>query len=389
MAMKVCIVTPDFPLEASGGRGGVATYSEMLARALAELQVEVHVVIYGDSRPVEPLKSNHANHLYFVQLWWIRYFSSWFPGVWQSLQLARFLRRLDRQHHFSLFEMYNDEGITFFPLLLFRNRTAFRMHSSLRQHVVHKGEAFNRGRRFSVWFDRMAALIAQHLVTHSEFHSDEMASEYGIERSRFHIISHGTRPEAVEDSPAVGTAVAYIGSLDRRKGIDVFLDAAPIILRLVPSANLLVIGRDGGFSKDRSWKQWFEDTYGNDQRITFTGSVSDKQLSELWTSIDNVAVPSRYESFGLTVIEGFSRAKAVVTTRAGALPEVAGDGAILVEPANSEELAQAVVSLLEDPARGARIRSAGYQRYLQSYTPEIFAGRIMKLYQEIAEASKG
>jgi glycosyltransferase involved in cell wall biosynthesis len=181
--------------------------------------------------------------------------------------------------------------------------------------------------------------------------------------------------------------VAYIGSLDRRKGIDVFLKAAPAILSSCPSVRLLVIGRDTGFSKDKPWKQWFEDTYGSDPRIDFTGYTSDERLQKLWENIGILVVPSRYESFGLAVIEGFSRAKAVITTRAAALPEVAGDGAILVEPGNSIDLAEAVIDLLEDPARAARTAVQGYERYLRSYTPEIFAERIMKLYSGIAVSS--
>lgn len=385
--MKVCVVTPDFPLEGGGGRGGVGTYTETLAEALIGRGVEAHVVIYGEFRPTQPLQSGLAVHLHFVELPWIRCFSSFFPGLWQSIRLAWFLRALDRRHRFDVFEMYNDEGVTLFPVALFKRRAVFRMHSSIRQHIVHKGETFNWRKHFSVWLDRRAARAAQHLVTHSEFHSYEMASEYGLERSRFAVIPHCTRLESYKEAQAPTPVAAYIGSLDRRKGIDVFLEAAPAILKLCPSARLIVIGRDTGFSKDKSWKQWFNDTYGADPRIDFTGSISDANLEKLWERIGILVVPSRYESFGLTVIEGFSRTKAVVTTRAAALPEVAGDGAVLVEPGNSIELAEAVVSLLEDPAKAANMAARGYEKYLDSYTPEIFAERIMKLYSKVAASS--
>jgi glycosyltransferase involved in cell wall biosynthesis len=58
-----------------------------------------------------------------------------------------------------------------------------------------------------------------------------------------------------------------------------------------------------------------------------------------------------------------------------------------VEPGNSIDLAEAVIDLLEDPARAARTAVQGYERYLRSYTPEIFAERIMKLYSGIAVSS--
>ena len=383
--MKVCIVTPDFPLEGSGGRGGVGTYSEMLAKALIGRGVEVHVVIYGQSQGTQ--STALAVHLHFIELPWIRYFSTFFPGTWQSLRLARFLRELDRQHQFDVFEMFNDEGVTLFPVALFGRRTVFRMHSSLRQHIVHKGEPFNWQRNFAVWLDRRSARAARHWVTHSEFHSAEMAFEYGLDPAELIVIPHCTSAESQFAPAQPKSVVAYIGSLDRRKGVDVFLEAAPTILKAFPSARLMVIGRDSGFSKEKSWKQWFEETYGSDPRVKFTGSVTDEELNRLWGKIEILVVPSRYESFGLTVIEGFSRGKSVITTRAAALPEVAGDAAVLVEPDNSMELAEAIKSLLEDPEKAEIVAARGRARYLECYTPEIFADRIMSLYSAVASGT--
>ena len=150
---------------------------------------------------------------------------------------------------------------------------------------------------------------------------------------------------------------------------------------------MLVIGRDTGFSAAKTWKQWFEDVNGSDTRVEFTGPVSDEDLVRLWQRIGIIIVPSRYESFGLTVIEGFSRARAVVTTRAAALPEVAGGGAILVEPDNSIQLSQAIISLISDRTEIERAAVRGYEVYLKSYTPEIFAERVMELYRAIAGKS--
>ena len=373
--MKVCIVTPEFPLETSKGRGGVGTYSETLAKALLSRGVDVHVVIYNDKPLSQPLRSVLPLKLHFIHLPWVRYFSSYFPGLWQSVRLRSFLRKLDKQQHFDVFEMYNDEGVTLFPVMYFKRRTAFRMHTSIRQHIVHKGEAFNSRRNFTVWLDKRAARAAAHLVTHSNFHSAEMAAEYGLELSRFTMIPHCTQPDW---APVSGRAVAYVGSLDRRKGVDVFLEAVPRILASCPDAKVLVIGRDNGFSK------WFGDRFGDDTRVTFTGAVSDQEIQKLWARIGILVVPSRYESFGLTVIEGFSRGKAVVAARSAALPEVAQDGAVLVEPGDPAAIAVAVTGLLNDRDRAAALAARGYDIYEKSYTLDVFADRIMTLYSAIA-----
>lgn len=384
--MKVCIVTPEFPLAASRERGGMGTYSETLAKALLSRGVEVHVALYGD----HPMAANPPARIpvqtHGVSLPWVRYVSEFFPGFWQSVRLWRFLRRLDRQHHFDIFEMYNDEGITLFPVLFFRRRTVFRMHSSIRQHIAYKGEAFNRHRNFMVWLDRMVARAALHLVTHSRFHASEMASEYGLALPRFRVIPHCTPPAAVGPAGEIPPVAAYIGSLDRRKGIDVFLEAAPLILEAFPAARIMVVGRDTGASKDVSWARWFEENFGSDHRVEFTGSVSDEELAARWEVIGILVVPSRYESFGLAIIEGFSRRKAVVTTRAGALTEVAQDGAMFVDAGDSGELAEMVTKLLRDRARASAIAELGYRAYLNSYTPDLFADRVLEMYSQVIAA---
>jgi glycosyltransferase involved in cell wall biosynthesis len=78
------------------------------------------------------------------------------------------------------------------------------------------------------------------------------------------------------------------------------------------------------------------------------------------------AYPSRYEGFGLPVLEAMACGTPVVTTTGGSLPEVAGDAALLIEPGDAEALAAAVAKLVGDPAarqaaaaRG-RARAAGF-----------------------------
>jgi glycogen synthase len=381
--MKVCIVTPDFPLEHSHGRGGVGTYSERLAEALLSRGAEVHVLIYGDAPP-EKLAAKLPVQVGYITLPWVRYVSGLLPGVLQSIRLWRALRALDRRFRFDAFEMYNDEGMTLLPVIFLRSRTIFRMHSSLRQHLTHKGQPMNRQRRFAVWLDRLAARSARNLVTHSQFHANEMAAEYGLDREKIQVIPHCTPEVETAVCDSLPLVVTYIGSLDRRKGIDVFLAAVPAILQAVPAARILIVGRDTGFSSGVPWSAWFEQTFGVESRIEFTGPVSDSALEKYWSMTGILVVPSRYESFGLTVIEGFSRRKAVVASDAAALTEVARDGAIMVPPGHSEALATAVIGLLKDPDLASNVAGCGYRAYLPSYTPQIFADRIMDLYRGIA-----
>jgi glycosyltransferase involved in cell wall biosynthesis len=85
-------------------------------------------------------------------------------------------------------------------------------------------------------------------------------------------------------------------------------------------------------------------------RILVTGYVADADKAALLTGADVFAYPSRYEGFGLPVLEAMACGTPVVTTTGGSLPEVAGDAATLVEPGDTHALAAAIAKLAVDPA---------------------------------------
>jgi len=85
-------------------------------------------------------------------------------------------------------------------------------------------------------------------------------------------------------------------------------------------------------------------------RILVAGYVPEADKAALLTGADVFAYPSRYEGFGLPVLEAMACATPVVTTTGGSLPEVAGDAAALVEPGDSHALAAAIAKLAGDPA---------------------------------------
>jgi alpha-1,3-rhamnosyl/mannosyltransferase len=71
---------------------------------------------------------------------------------------------------------------------------------------------------------------------------------------------------------------------------------------------------------------------------------------------------SRYEGFGMTVLEAMARGVPVACSRASAIPDVAGDAALLFDPESVEEIAAAIRSLLDDPQLRARLSDAGRRR---------------------------
>jgi glycosyltransferase involved in cell wall biosynthesis len=95
-----------------------------------------------------------------------------------------------------------------------------------------------------------------------------------------------------------------------------------------------------------------------------------------------VVVPSLGEGFGMVALEAMERARPVIASAVGGLPEIVADGetGIVVSPADAEALADAIVSLAADLPRAAAMGSAGRSRALAEFTPERCVERVEELY---------
>jgi glycosyltransferase involved in cell wall biosynthesis len=98
------------------------------------------------------------------------------------------------------------------------------------------------------------------------------------------------------------------------------------------------------------------------ERIVRTGWVDDATAAELVGSATVLAYPSRYEGFGFPPLEAMARGVPVVSTRAGAIPEILGDGATLVEVGDIGALAGALAEVLDSATRANDLGAAGRRR---------------------------
>jgi glycosyltransferase involved in cell wall biosynthesis len=102
--------------------------------------------------------------------------------------------------------------------------------------------------------------------------------------------------------------------------------------------------------------------------IEFVSGVSDERIVELYAEAEIAVVPSLYEGFSLPSIEAMACGVPLVTTTGGALPEVVGDCAATVPPADAGALAQQIVNVLNDDEYRAKLGEMGRKRVLDRFT---------------------
>jgi glycosyltransferase involved in cell wall biosynthesis len=137
------------------------------------------------------------------------------------------------------------------------------------------------------------------------------------------------------------------------------VQAMPAIREATPDARLVMPGARTPY--EEALRQEAAEL-GLDDAVVFPGHVSDADLEGLYAAASAFAFPSLNEGFGLPLLEAMARDVPVVTSRVSALPEVAGDAALLVDPTSVEEIAQAVTRVLTDEGVRKRLVSAGRER---------------------------
>jgi glycosyltransferase involved in cell wall biosynthesis len=173
------------------------------------------------------------------------------------------------------------------------------------------------------------------------------------------VAGEGDRASAAEN-PEPAPSILYLGRLQASaKGLDLLLGALGKLAQGVPAVRLVVAG-DG---PDRAEVESLARSLGLAERVTFVGRVEGEQKWELLRHASVVAVPSRYESFGLVVLEALAAGTPVVGFQLPSLKEiVTPDCGILVAPFDVDALAEALRATLCDPGRRERMGAVARSR---------------------------
>lgn len=148
----------------------------------------------------------------------------------------------------------------------------------------------------------------------------------------------------------------YVGRIKTGKGVDTLIDAFALVRKELPRAILWMVGADVNEAIMRHKVK----ELGLDDVVSFRGYDSDP--SAYFAACDLFVLPSRYESFSYVLLEAMLNAKPCITTSAGAIPEVVGDAAMVIQPNAPTALAAAIVQLLNDPDRRRQLGDSGRRR---------------------------
>ena len=213
-------------------------------------------------------------------------------------------------------------------------------------------------RYMSHYFPRFAR-NATRLATVSEYSKNDIAATYGVEASKIDVVYDGAhsnyRPHSEKEKSDIRSRftqgspyIIFISTILKRKNLANLLLAFDSFKKKENMPyKLVVVGRRVW------WQDELREAYNSMQHasdVVFVEHVGAQELLRLLSAATALAYVSKFEGFGIPIIESFHADTPVITSNVTSMPEVAGDAAWLVDPASVEQITQALCTLATQPA---------------------------------------
>jgi glycosyltransferase involved in cell wall biosynthesis len=174
---------------------------------------------------------------------------------------------------------------------------------------------------------RHVAQACDIVMVNSEFTGADVATTLGVDRARIHVAYPGVDPSFTPDGPrAEGEYLLAVGTLEPRKNLANAIAAAERL-----GLELRVVGARGWGGVE-----------ARGRRVTWLGSPADDELPALYRGAAAFVYPSRFEGFGIPVVEAMASGTPCVVSSHASLDEAAGDAAVRADPDDPDGIASAI-----------------------------------------------
>jgi glycosyltransferase involved in cell wall biosynthesis len=215
---------------------------------------------------------------------------------------------------------------------------------------------------------------ATRVLAVSEWTKRDLIEHYGVAAEKVIVTPNGVdtlfKPGPGGDGPPYAL---FVGTLQPRKDPIAALEA---VAMANADLRLVLVGQDKGLGDEA---RRAATRLGLNGRVEFAGHVEKQELARLYRGAACLLFPSRYEGFGLPVVEAMASGTPVVAAASGSIPEVAGDAAVLVEPGDPVALAGGIERAIADRERLVRAGLKRARRYSWAET----ARRTLAVYREL------
>jgi glycosyltransferase involved in cell wall biosynthesis len=271
-----------------------------------------------------------------------------------------------------------------------KTRTVVTIHDLAHEHYpefFHPMEAV-RMRKLVRW----TAGRADHILTVSEFSAADISRRFGVPRNKITVAYQSAAPEfrprdrdqcrehLARKYGIDSSFVLYVGRIQARKNLPRLVEAYARLRKQGAIAKLVIVGK-----KDWQSERLLEKIkqLGLETSVVFPGYVPFHDLPLFYNAAEVFVFPSFFEGFGLPLIESMASGVPTITSFGSSLEEVAGDGALLVDPGDTGSIAEAISRLLGDSGLRKDLASRGLKRSAEFKSGDL-AVKALNVYASFA-----
>ena len=230
---------------------------------------------------------------------------------------------------------------------------------------------------------------ADAIVTPSAYTRDLVVAQLGADPARIHVCAPGAptwRALGRQPNTPRDGYVLFLGTLEPRKNLSVLLDAYERLIAGGTAVPRLKIAGGRGGAEGAAWLDRIRRP-PLDRAVDYVGYIAIDARETVYAGARTLVLPSLDEGFGLPALEAMSAGVPVIVSNRGALPEVVGDAAVTIDPADADGLAHALARLSHDDAWATDRALAGLAR-ARTFTWDSAARALRRAYTD-AVARRG
>lgn len=331
---------------------GVENYSYQLLYHLSKIDHNNTYLVYLDPR-VNQISQNWPENFQFKTLNW--------PIMWTQLGLAwqTYLDSLD-----LLF-------ITAHTLPLLKNpflKSLITVHDLGAEYLGSLHQI--KQRLYLGLMTRIQLKFASKIIAVSQATKKDLELKVGIESKKIEVVYEGVNDQAKSESKIninkqfdiqKGKYFLFVGTIQPRKNLERVIEAYIRVYGTRLDPPKLVLAGEKGWLSESIYQKAHQSPLRD--KILFLGRVDDEVLSSLYQKAISLVFPSLFEGFGLPILEAFKYDCPVITSNLSAMPEVAGNAALLVDPYSVDQIAQAMDRVTSDNQLRRSLISKGRQQF--------------------------
>ncbi|MEJ7693666.1 glycosyltransferase family 1 protein [Daejeonella sp.] len=352
---------------------GLGNYSRYIIQLLAKFYPENHYTIYALKPPSQDLTISGIEYQYPKVKWVKSYWRSY--GVVKDLvkQKIDLFHGLSNEIPHGLKKAGIPSVVTIHDLIFIR----YPQYYSFIDRIIYKLKFLH------------AALHADKVIAISQQTKQDLVEYFGINEDRIKVIYQNCDPifrQTISQTARNTVAKKHslprkyllnVGTIEERKNLMLIVKA----LTKIEAVHLVVVGKETGYIKK---VKDFIAEHNLTERVHFLKNVAHADLPAVYQQAELFIYPSRFEGFGIPIIEALHSGVPVIAATGSCLEEAGGPGSIYVDPDDATDLAKQISDILENSEKRTDMINAG-REYLEKFEDKKIADQMLHFYQNVLD----